>query len=401
MMWLQTAYNQLVHWRRASQLPRRQAARRRGGRLGVEQLEDRLVPSNFTAATVSNLIADINAANKGGGSNTIALVAGNALTLTAVDNTTDGATGLPVIAAKDNLTIVGNGDTITRSTTSGTPAFRLLDVTVRASLTLENLTLQSGLAFGSGVSVEGGGIYNQGTLDLNGVTVQNNTAQGQNGAGGPGANAYGGGVYIGGGTATVSDAALSSNAAQGGVGGRTLGLHGSRPWPGGSAYGGALYVAAGAVTLNNDTLSANATLGGKGGTGGGFGGDIYAANAGNGFGGGLYAAGGTVTLSNDTLSANAALGGPGGVRGPGGNGFGGGLYAAGGTVTLQDDTVTGNVANGGVGGVGAFNGLGEGGGLYIAPSSAVYLDAFTVANVINNTASTSDPNIDGSYTLIP
>jgi hypothetical protein len=40
-------------------------------------LEDRTVPSNFTAATVSDLIADINAANLAGGSNAIALVAGN------------------------------------------------------------------------------------------------------------------------------------------------------------------------------------------------------------------------------------------------------------------------------------------------------------------------------------
>jgi hypothetical protein len=55
-------------------------------------------------------------------------VAGTAFTLTAVDNTTDGATGLPVIAANDTLTIVGNGDTIQRSTASGIPAFRLFDV---------------------------------------------------------------------------------------------------------------------------------------------------------------------------------------------------------------------------------------------------------------------------------
>ena len=52
--------------------------------------------------------------------------------------------GLPVIAAKDNLTIVGNGDTIERSTAVGTPLFRLLDVASGGSLTLENLTLQGG-----------------------------------------------------------------------------------------------------------------------------------------------------------------------------------------------------------------------------------------------------------------
>ena len=70
------------------------------------------------AATVSDLIADINAANTAGGANTITLTAPTTspYVLTAVNNTTDGATGLPVIAANDNLTIVGNGDTIERST---------------------------------------------------------------------------------------------------------------------------------------------------------------------------------------------------------------------------------------------------------------------------------------------
>ena len=78
----------------------------------LELLEDRTVLNSYTAATVAQLVADINAANLHGGSNTIALVAGNTFTLTAVNNTTDGPTGLPVIAANDNLTIKGNGDTI-------------------------------------------------------------------------------------------------------------------------------------------------------------------------------------------------------------------------------------------------------------------------------------------------
>src|SRR5215470_7557607 len=96
-------------WLRRPKPARSPAARRNGLRLRLEQLEDRTVPSNFTAASVSDLIADINAANLAGGSNTITLVAGKTFTLTGVDNYTDGATGLPVIAANDNLTIIGNG----------------------------------------------------------------------------------------------------------------------------------------------------------------------------------------------------------------------------------------------------------------------------------------------------
>src|SRR6516164_3599028 len=81
----------------------------RPGRLILEQLEDRTLPSSFTAATVSDLIADINAANAAGGSNTITLDPKTTFTLTQVNNTTAyGSNGVPVIAANDNLTIVGN-----------------------------------------------------------------------------------------------------------------------------------------------------------------------------------------------------------------------------------------------------------------------------------------------------
>src|SRR5205807_4573173 len=119
-------------------------------RLSFEQLEDRLTPSNYTAANVSQLIADINAANLAGGANTIALTApsNSPYILTAVNHTNHATfgNGLPVIAANDNLTVLGNGDTIERSTATGTPAFRLLYVASGASLTLENLTLEGGLA---------------------------------------------------------------------------------------------------------------------------------------------------------------------------------------------------------------------------------------------------------------
>jgi hypothetical protein len=119
-------------------------------------LEGRTVLSSYTAATVSDLIADINASDNGGGSNTITLVAGNTFSLTAVNNTTDGATGLPVIAANDRLAIAGNSDTIDLA--SWTPAFRLLDVAAGASLTLQKLTLQGGVEVDNGAQAAGGAI---------------------------------------------------------------------------------------------------------------------------------------------------------------------------------------------------------------------------------------------------
>src|SRR5262249_20680416 len=73
----------------------------------LEALEDRCMPSTYYAATASDLIADIKASNLQGGANTIVLTAPTTspYVLTATDNTTDGATVLPVIAKGDAVTI--------------------------------------------------------------------------------------------------------------------------------------------------------------------------------------------------------------------------------------------------------------------------------------------------------
>jgi hypothetical protein len=351
--------------------PRRRPARRRPL---LEVLEDRTLPSSYIAGTVGELIADINAANAGGGSNTITLVAGTTFTLTAVNNTTDGATGLPVIAAKDALTIVGNGDTIQRSTASGTPAFRLFDVASGASLTLGSLTVQNGLAQGSGsggAPGEGGAIYNQGTLALNTVTVQNNTAQGYSDG-----NVAGGGIYSSG-SLTVQSSTIQNNKALGGAGFAATGF-GAPGDPGGSAFGGGLYISGGTATLTSVTVSSNTAQGGDGGTGGcgsrsGIEYGTAGGDGGNGLGGGLYAAGGTIDLHNVTITGNTAASGTGGKAG---------ICGAGRFRRSSD----------------SFSGGGEGGGLYIDAAAAVCLDAFTQSHVQKNHASTSYPNIYGAYT---
>ena len=148
------------------------AARRRKARLVLEPLEARALLASYSAANVSSLIADITAANTAGGANTITLTAPTtspyALTTWNNDTSATGYNGLPVIAANDNLTIVGDGDTIDRHSLF---SFRLFDVAPAASLTLQNSTLKGGSA-----GADGGAIYNQGALTMNGVTVQNNTA---------------------------------------------------------------------------------------------------------------------------------------------------------------------------------------------------------------------------------
>jgi hypothetical protein len=291
----------LLYQPRTSRQGRSQVERRRLVRLGLERLEDRLTPTNFKAATVADLIADNKAANKQGGTNTITLTAPatSLYDLTAVDNTTNGANGLPVITKNDTLTIIGNGDIIERG--SGTPYFRIFDVAKGGSLILENLTLQNGLAFGTGSSAEGGAIYNQGTLDLRAVTVQNNIAQGQQGAAGygsaatPGQFAAGGGIYSSGSLTLEGGTLVQNNQAIGGQGGLIVSFYGHPGWrPGGNGFGGGLYIANGKATLTDTTVISNiARMGGGGGP----------ANAGLGEGGGLYIdPGATVFLDAFTVA---------------------------------------------------------------------------------------------------
>src|SRR5205823_11740522 len=82
----------------------------------IEQLESRRLLAGFAVSSVAELVSDIDAANAVGGANTITLTAGTAFNLNAVNNNADGPTGLPVIAVGNDLTIVGNGDTVQRST---------------------------------------------------------------------------------------------------------------------------------------------------------------------------------------------------------------------------------------------------------------------------------------------
>ena len=348
-MWLSRLRNLL----RGPRRPRPPAPKFRRRRPLLESLEDRSLPSTFTAGSVTDLIGDINAANQAGGSNTILLAANTTFDLTTVDNYTNNGNMLPVIAANNNLAIIGQGGDIIQRNPSAYAA-RLLDVAGGAALTLSDLTLQNGWALPSPFSTtspaQGGAIYNQGSLVLTAVTLQSNVVQ----------------------------ADFASEV----------------------AAGGAIW-SSGTLTLQNGTLvQGNRVVGGVG---------MGKGQGGEGLGGGLYIAGGTALLTGTTVNNNSAVGGHGGTTncgsfcsdttGPGGDGIGGGLYAAGGaTVTLCGDTVEFNAASGGPG---TTSGQGDGGGLFIAKQgTTLYLDAVTLANILNNTAD-KDPNIDGSYVLQP
>jgi hypothetical protein len=397
-MWFQSLF---ASWKSGLSRGRRPRLRpaHRGTRLAVEHLEHRSLPSSFSAASVSALIADINAANTAGGANTITLTAPTTspYSLTAKNNggyLGTAANGLPVIAAKDNLTIVGNGDTIER-TAGPAVAFRLLDVAPLASLTLQNLTLQGGLVEGaySGGGL-GGAIYNQGALTLSGVIVANNQAYDAISD----INPSGGGGIWSNGSLTIENGTLVQGNIARGAAGESVPDHGN--YPAGAGLGGAVYVAGGTANITNTTFTWNVACGGAG---------DEDESSGDAFGGALYVAAGQVILTNATVNNNFAYSAS--LLAATGYG-GGGLYVAGGTVTLANDTVESNAVgtNGQGGPFYAWNGGyvmlplafgGSGGGLFIAKGATVYLDSFTVANTINNTDSTglngSTANIDGIY----
>jgi uncharacterized protein (TIGR03118 family) len=98
------------------------------------------------AATVNQLVVDINHANSTGDAITMNLAPQTTYELKTVNNTTKGANALPVLGGTNavNLTILGNGDIIERgsSTSSGRYGFHPFELAPGASLTLDHVTLQ-------------------------------------------------------------------------------------------------------------------------------------------------------------------------------------------------------------------------------------------------------------------
>ncbi len=242
----------------------------------------------------------------GSGADTISLSTN--VTLTAVNNATNGNNGLPVVTSA--ITVEGNGQTISRA--SGSPNFRILAVGSGGNLTLNSATISGGIASGTFPANIGGGVYFG--LYASG-TVSHSTFSGN--------SAYsGGGIATRVSTVTVSNSTLSGNAVD--------------------RSGGGIYANFGSTLITNSTLSGNTV---------GF------------YGGGILAFAGTVTVTNCTLSGNSALTG-GGIRGESttmtvqnstlsGNSVstGGGMAFRSASATVQNSTLSGNLANSQGGGI--------------------------------------------------
>jgi hypothetical protein len=261
----------------------------------------------------------------------------------------------------DAVTISGPGPdklTVKRSTVSGTPQFRIFNVTTTGTVSFSGLTIANGSPVGNGGGIQnvnagtvnvtnstlsgnkalsssnnstfvGGGISNNstGTINVTNSTLTNNfaTASGTNGTNSP----SGGGIFNAG-TVNIINSTLDGNRAE---------------TSDASASGGGIYNA-GTVNLTNSTLLNNGT---------GFV-DGQSLNFVNASGGGIFNDTGTVNVTNSTLSGNYAF-----AVGSA-SALGGGIFNDSGTVNVTNSTLSSNYCSGFpsptmVGG-GIFNGAG-------------------------------------------
>jgi hypothetical protein len=171
------------------------------------------------ALTAANTDTATGGCPAGRGADIIVLPAGSTQTLTAVNNSTYGPTGLPVI--RSTITIAGNESTIARA--SGAPEFRILAVSNTGDLTLQETTVSGGVSSTLVTPYNGGGVANYGGT----LTMVNSTISGNAGGEycGYGAPCSGGGVYSSG-TVTMIHSTIAGNAntASGGGGGNGGGV---------------------------------------------------------------------------------------------------------------------------------------------------------------------------------
>jgi hypothetical protein len=331
----------------------------------LEQLETRLMPATFNPVDTAGLISALQAASVGPPTDTtiINLQSGTTYTLTAVNNFWYGPNGLPPIDS--NIFLHGNGATIARDQSPGTPNFRLFYVSggmelPHGSLNMDNVTLEGGVAqggnsqFGGGGMGAGGAVFNQGALNLIDVTLTQNVARG----GSSGVTSAGNGGGGMGGDSPVSSSGGVLGDSGGGFGGSLAGGPfggaggGSGSSVGGGGGGGFLTGANGA----DGTASGGGGGNGGFGTGGGDGGNGGPPSAGLfGGAGGAFGSGGVVGAVG---GGGGGVGGGGGASGSGG-GFGGGGAEA---VSTAFGTVGGQGGFGGGGGTGGGGGFGGGDG---------------------------------------
>jgi hypothetical protein len=249
----------------------------------------RTIPCGDTAALKARIVA----LNQFTGTTPPIVLAKNCVyTLTAPETTASetGADGLPQIKA--DIRIDGRGSSIVRTSPS---RFRLIQIRPGGELTLNDLTLTSGVA-GSGA---GGAILDQGTLTLNHTTVNGNTAS------------EGGGLYV-------------AHGAKARVTGGTFVANRSTGRGGGIANSGSLAVEGATITANTSTSQGGGIDDNSEGTLTLTDTAVTRNLAGTGGGGIAIFGKGTVTISGGHIRGNTSQTGAGGV------------YLAGGSLSLAN-----------------------------------------------------------------
>jgi hypothetical protein len=229
------------------------------------------------AITAANTDTATGGCPAGSDADTIVLPPGSTQTLTEVNNSTYGPTGLPIISSV--VTLEGQGSIITRQESyTETSRFRIIAVNSTGNLTLNETTVSGGrFPFSYDDRFNGGGIANYGGT----LTVLNSTITGN------GTSRYygaGGGVANVGGTLAVLNSTITGNSATryGGAGGGVANLGGTLTMLNsiivnnfsGDGYvgsGGGVANVDGTLTMLNSIIANNYASGemGRGGRGGG------------------------------------------------------------------------------------------------------------------------------------
>jgi hypothetical protein len=261
----------------------------------------------------------------------------------AIDNN-PGKNDDSALYINQNLTIDGSGHTVVIDANS---IGRVFYIAAGRTVTLKNVTLREGLLSGRGGNSAnaaqealGAGIYNAGTLTLDGVTLTANAATGGGGGGGVA------GAYVG----SAGGGGSGFNGTGGGNGGDAI-----APSAGGGCAGNYCGVAGGTGSGGNGG-GFDLNAGGRGGTGGGGGapGDMSAYSYGTG------GAGGTATAGGFTVGGGGAGAGWDGVGGSGGRAVGA-IHNTGTLTVINTSPITNNLAAGGGGGGSVSNVGGDGG----------------------------------------
>ncbi len=224
--------------------------------------------ANDGACTLREAIINANSNDQSGSTDCTAGSGADAITFAGNYTITLAGSQLPVVTSP--ITITGNGAANTIIQAHAAPnvaTYRVFEVANSGNLTLERLTVRHGRCTGTCVTNidSGGGIYNNGILNLNDSALSNNSVSDD-----------GAGIYNNS-SLNLTNSTLSGNTSSNGSGGGIFNSNNNSvlevansTFSGNSALtGGGIFNAASAiVTIINSTFSENrATFGDFGGSG--------------------------------------------------------------------------------------------------------------------------------------